>query len=492
MVDTEQTKQSAPKTYNYTPDEIQGFVGLPADLLAGLMRQQPAAFKPHIDVLRDGILAKYSQLDCSKLLEALDSVAILNFAESIVHSEPSPVDVQAQAVMVPDPVESLVSELEPAPDLSIIDTDTARIAIHQSEFPTYRVWVFAHQLARETDNSGSVKRHELAAYLEQHGIARTDSSFRNLLQRGAGLDSIKYWNISPDGQIIYLAGAEKIAARYASYLRRKKLFACIDSNRPGNRRVQLDLHGGIADVEARVFNAWMSLVAEQHEKRFRTYQVQIAHDTLRALWGRSRNTLKAWIELAGIQTQSAYTETDIISEDEHTETRAALVPAYAYPILTKSGQQLEAWRLPNIYTPQPAKRAAHAGNRHKVRRAVNRKLFPPAELMRGGVKRSALTKRVYFHDTWQTRKVSGHFTENRVDGYKKLRQHLSHHKDIASRCHHVEIGTRRFGRKPGMMVYEYSTGNLWRGPNDRNYRAEKSSEFQAYRVQHRAYRMGEK
>ena len=457
-------------------DDLERYINTHVDELA-----------PHLDELRTYILetyGRYARYESEWLLDACDNVAILASSGKFQQ------DIQRSTV---DSVSAKMPEQnEPLTDASVIDSDSMRIAIRLREFPTYRMWVFAHQLARATDNSGSVKREALAAYLQQHEIVCTDSSFRNILERGAGLDSVKYWNISPDSQTIFLASAKTLNSRYASYLRRKKLYACIDTNRPGNTRIYVDLHGGIEAVEARVFNAWFSLAAEQHEKRFKAYNVQISHDTLRDLWGRSRNTLKKWMRSAGIKMQAAYAETDIIVEDKHTKTRKDLVPDYAYPILTKNGRQLEAWRLPNIYTPKPVNRHGHNGNRHKVRRAVNSKLFQPADLMRGGFKRSALTKRIYFHDTYPIKKVNGHSTETLRDGYKNLQSHLPKHGDVTTRRHYVNIGKRQYRRKSPITIFEYSTGNLWRDTDDRDFRTERSPEFRAFRSKHRIYRMGGK
>lgn len=394
---------------------------------------------------------------------------------------------QAESSQVDFVRQNFAEQNEPMPVGSIIDTDTYRLAIESNQIVLARVWSFAHDLARETDNSGTVNRVALAEYLERHEIVRTESSFRNILERGV---EAGFWRFDRVTDRIYLVADTTLNKRFTSLCRRKNKLHLIDTNRPGDRRVYVDLHGGIAEVEARVFNAWMSLAAERHEKRFRTYQIQIAHDTLRDLWGRSRNTLKKWMRLAGIKMQAAYTESDIHAEDDYTEIRKDLVPEYAYPILTKSGQQLEAWRLPNIYTPKPVKRHERNGNRHKVRRAVNSKLFQPADSMHGGFKRSALTKRIYFNKSWHLQKVNNKHVEVSREGFKTLRLHLPKHGDVATRSHYVWIGKRQYRRNAPIAIFEASTGNLWRNPSDRDFKRERSPEFRAQRTMHRVYRMG--
>jgi hypothetical protein len=329
------------------------------------------------------------------------------------------------------------------------------MGLHQ--FSVFRVWSYARHLQ---DGSDRIEKQILYERLCQLGVVYSWRGFNHLLHEGKGM----YWSIGlttrGDGQVeqrIYLRSLERVAARLAKRAQRHNP-ALVETNRPGVRRVLVDLTGSLQDAEARVYNAWFAQKSNSN---------QISRATLQALWNRRTSTLREWEKRAKIITEPVYAE----FHNSHDP----MVPDYAYLCQAKDGSLYASARLPNKYHAVAVNEHHRGGNRRKVRRAANAKLagVQPAVQMGGGSGRHSLrTGRLYFGDR-QTRRDT-------QLAYKQLDRHLRKHGDLNVR--HYLFGVQR--HDVTVMLHSQSQDDP-KVVQQRDWKAERTPEFLKQRIGYR-------
>jgi hypothetical protein len=333
-----------------------------------------------------------------------------------------------------------------------VDCELGRVCICRHELPEFRVWSYAHKAA---SGSGKIAREALCKYCTLVGLITSRSTFNQILIRGNNL----YWKIR--GDHIYLTGWRKLSVRLSKW-EAKYHPDHVTTNRPGQRRVQLDLTGSLKLAHALIYNGWIAVKSE------RLGYLEISRWTLEKLWHRSRRQLLAWEQLVGITTELRYAE--------HHDITAPLVPNYAYLCLDTNGAEFASWRLPNKFTPAPAILSATNGQRRKIRAACNDivKSTEPIVLRADGQRRLQRTGKTTFTDRTGKNGI--------IPAHKQLDKHLRKHHDIFDRRHYAYIATRY-----GKHIFEMSDGTPVRRGAGRDWIAEKSIEFQQQRNLYRLY-----
>jgi hypothetical protein len=338
---------------------------------------------------------------------------------------------------------------DPPPARTVfVDPELSRLAVALHTFPVFRVWCYAHALQK---GSGWIEKEMLYEALQQLMVAATRRQFNHLLQQGNG----RFWTLAratgPDGHVetrFYLRSPMTVAGRLTKWARRQNA-ALVATNRPGARRIEIDLTGRLQDAEARVYNAWLAHKGES---------VQIERLILELLWNRRTTTLLTWERRAGIITEPVYAEFDNIYESP--------VPDHAYLCQATDGSLYASARLPNKYHPVAVNEHPRGGNQRKVCRAANAKLDgfeQPAGVLGGGSGRHSLrTGRLYFGDR-QTHRGT-------TLAYKALDRHLLKHGDLDKR--HYLYGTQRHE----VTVMLHSAGDP-KMVQMRDWKAEQSADF---------------
>ena len=208
-----------------------------------------------------------------------------------------------------------------------VDCELGRVCICRHELPEFRVWNYGHQMA---NGSGKIGRADFYLKLGQLGIVANRRTFNGILARGNRL----YWR--ERGGYLYLTGWKKLSAKLTRW-EVKYAPDHVAPNRPGQRRVQLDLSGSLKLSHALIYNGWIAV------KSAKLGYLEIARSTLSALWHRSKRQLLSWEKLVGIRTELRYAE--------HQDITAPLVPNYAYLCLDTDGNELASWRLPMSAPP---------------------------------------------------------------------------------------------------------------------------------------------
>ncbi|MEQ8675376.1 MAG: hypothetical protein RLP44_10755 [Aggregatilineales bacterium] len=157
----------------------------------------------------------------------------------------------------------------------------------------------------------------------------------------------------------------------------------IETNKPGKRRVEVDLSGGIQEATAQLYAAWMATKDSEREG------ITISRDMLCTLWHVSIPTLLKWEEIAHIGKQANYAQQNNTSTDH--------VPAHAYLTLNRDGTNSAAWRLPNTYTVRSnIQQHPRTGKAKKIRKAIQGEIVQAEQ--RGAIGDAALLSsgRLYF------------------------------------------------------------------------------------------------
>jgi hypothetical protein len=333
-----------------------------------------------------------------------------------------------------------------------VDCELGRVAICRHELPEFRVWNYAHVAA---DGSGRILKSELYTRCIQLGIATNRSTFAGIIARGNRL----YWR--ERGGYLYLTSWKKLASKLTKW-EAKYAPDHVATNRPGQRRVQLDLTGSLKLAHALIYNGWIAVKSEK------LGYVEIARSTLSALWNRSKKQLLAYEKLVGIRAELRYAE--------HHDITAPLVPNYAYLCMDTDGKEFASWRLPNRFTPAPANISTHNGQRRKVRSTCNEivKDTAPVVLRADGQRRLQWTGKTTFTDRQGKNGI--------IPAFKQLDKHLRKHHDILDRRHYAYIATR-FGKH----IFEMADGVQRRNGAGRDWVAEKSSAFKQRRAAYRLW-----
>lgn len=331
-----------------------------------------------------------------------------------------------------------------------VDCELGRLAKLRLETRQYVVWCYAHIAA---DGEGRITRDDLFTALSELGITTNRRTFNRWIHDGNRL----YWR--ERGGYLYLTSWSKLAARLTRWAS-KYHPDHVETNLPGQQRVQLDLTGSLQSVHANLYGGWITAKAQKHG------YLDIARSTLSALWGASRQALLGYEKMLGIRTEDRYAESDDIHNP--------LIPAHAYLCLDTNGREYVSWQISNRYYPakqldiHPAK-----GQARKVRAGCHNAQSPnPAGIRRGGGFRVQRIGRIAFYGKYGKKGY--------VPAAKQLNHHLRKHGDVLDRPHYIYL-TTRYGKR----IYECSTGDCWRSMTaERDRAGEQSSNFQRRRMQY--------
>jgi len=220
----------------------------------------------------------------------------------------------------PNPI---LPEISLVPDGILIDAEAGRIARIIGQFGVYRAWAFAHSI---DDGDGWLDRRELETLWQNVGVATSKRHARRIIQQGHNLG---YWTQDKATKRIYLTGQVKVTTRIIEEALAGGLHHLIETNKPGKRRVQVNLSGTLQEASASLYSAW--LVAKDPDGKGTT----ISRDMLCDLWQVSLPTLLAWEDIAGIGKQANFAQSNDTSLDN--------VPEYAYLTLNRDGSTAAAW-----------------------------------------------------------------------------------------------------------------------------------------------------
>jgi hypothetical protein len=345
--------------------------------------------------------------------------------------------------------------------LVVTDLELLRAAVKCHQLPAFRLWAYAHDAA---EGQGWIEIDALEQAAREVGIVGSRRTLMHLIASGKRL----FFRPDYAAGRVYLVAAHKVAMRLA---RR----ADDDTNRPGSRRIVIDLSGSLATVEARAYAAWIT------QKAAKTGYLDISRVVLVTLWGRAVPTLLKWEKKAGIRVESSYAEyhPELADPRSTPVNHEALIPDHAYLCLDKQGRDYVAWQTVNRYFP-PRHAAArlhdHAGNTRKLRRSVNARLdsTQPANV-RGRGYVASNTGRVYFAN-------SDPGTANARSAHKKIAAHLRKHGDIHKRPHYAYTIKRH-----RVHIREMSFGEQLCGAGIRDYKGEKSTAFHQRRTAYADY-----
>ena len=211
------------------------------------------------------------------------------------------------------------------PDGILVDPEAGRIARLIGQFGLYRAWVFAHS----TDNGdGWVERKQMEELWQTVGVAKSKRQARRIIQQGINQ---QYWTQDKATKRIYLFGQVRVTTRLVEKALDAGYHNLIETNKPGKRRVQVNLSGTLQEASAYLYTAW--LVAKDPQRR----GTIISRDMLCDLWQVSVPALLSWEEIAGIGKQANFAQSN--------DTSLNNVPAHAYLTLNRDG----TWRLPRLY-----------------------------------------------------------------------------------------------------------------------------------------------
>lgn len=158
-----------------------------------------------------------------------------------------------------------------------VDCELGRVAICRHELPEYRMWLYGHKAA---GGSGRILKSELVTYCKLLSIATSRSTFNGIITRGNRL----YWR--ERGGYLYLTSWKKLASKLTKW-EAKYAPDHVETNRPGQRRVLLDLTGSLKLAHASIYNGWIAVKSEK------LGYLDISRFTLSALSGAGRYAVKS-------------------------------------------------------------------------------------------------------------------------------------------------------------------------------------------------------
>jgi hypothetical protein len=268
------------------------------------------------------------------------------------------------------------------PDGILVDPEAGRIARIIGQFGIYRAWVFAHST---DDGDGWVERKQLEDLWQTVGVAKSKRQARRIIQQGI---IQKYWTQDKATKRIYLFGQVRVTTKLVEEALDAGYHHLIETNKPGKRRVQVNLSGTLQEASADLYAAW--LVAKDPERKGTT----ISRDMLCDLWQVSVPTLLSWEAISGIGKQANFAQSN--------DTSLNNVPAHAYLTLNRDGSTAAAWRLPNTYFVhnKSIQQHSHTGKATQIRQAVRAEIALAEQ--RGSIGDAALPrsgKRYFTDDT---------------------------------------------------------------------------------------------
>lgn len=252
------------------------------------------------------------------------------------------------------------------------DPELGRLAVALNMLPSFRLWVIARDLTRHADGSGVVLLSALVAALPSYlGSGYTPRQLRRLITSGEGV----FW-VADEGRL-FVRSAKKVSASLVRQAYDAERPDLVESNLPGVREVYVSLYGGLGQVKANLYAAWLT---------HRDYPT-IARETLARLFSCSVQTLHNWEDrLPDLERRRNYAQCPNISPYREQ------APDHAYTAVCTSNGQVETmltWQMPNTYIPHGLHLHRSNSGASKVRRAMNH-LFDqlgadrPADPCRGG------------------------------------------------------------------------------------------------------------
>lgn len=310
-----------------------------------------------------------------------------------------------------------------------VDPELMRLSVALDTDVPARLWYLARW---HCAGKNHLKAGEFITLGMCAGISRNTA--KKALNNGTGT----FWNVDRRAGKVYLRSYEFVALRLTD----RALMECpaaVSTNQPGKQARHVTLSGGVADVRAGLYAAWMDMKADPTISRF----------TLCSLWNVDADTLRAWEKYAGIEVTHSYVQyagedNTLIPTDSDGEARADV---HTYQT---AGATRLAWRGCNRYTA-PSFREKQTG-----KRAVKRVAALCRELVESAVlpdNDSGVTVPDNGHSVGLHRTKRIHFNSNKgsAAAYKSAQRHIRWHGDTSVR-HYVTLGQHSYKGSPAIIV----------------------------------------
>ncbi|MEQ8671864.1 MAG: hypothetical protein RLP44_05320 [Aggregatilineales bacterium] len=375
--------QSTELQCSSAPDEIEARLGgkFSADL-AALLKKQPAEpieepTQRKIDPHPDHTIRQFAliRIQIGNIQGAIDFIQ---------HHAPDEMDwlnaqLRPRQIALPSiKSEQALAKIKVVQQTVLIDAEAGRIAKVVDQFGIFRSWAYGHAV---DDGDGHIERDELEVIWYEAGVATSKRHCRRLIKEGINLG---YWTHDKKTGRIYLSGQLRVAKQLVNTAVNLGHSHLVETNKPGKRRVEVDLSGSMQESSAQLYAAWMITKDSEREG------ITISRDMMCALWDVSIPTLLKWETIAHIGKQANYAQQNDTSTDH--------VPAHAYLTLNRDGSHSAAWRLPNTYTIADKSIQQHprTGKSKKIRKAVQHEIVQAEQ--RGAIGDAALPSsgKLYF------------------------------------------------------------------------------------------------
>jgi hypothetical protein len=273
------------------------------------------------------------------------------------------------------PISLLRASDHPTP---FVDPEVGRIAYVMGMFGIYRAWVYGHAI---DNGDGWVTRAELEQCWQETEIATSERHRRRLLKQGT---ENGFWTVDQTCQRIYLTGQVKLSTQLVRRAIASGVGHLLETNKPGKRRVAIDLSGSMQQAAANLYAGWLSINDPKQKGKM------ISRETLCQLWQVSVPTLLKWEALSTIRKQANFAQSN--------ETHTSQVPAHTYLTLNRDGSHAVAWRLPNTYFVGVNLKQGRTGKSKRIRQRVSTEMT--AAEQRGSIRDAAWLRsgRLYFRD----------------------------------------------------------------------------------------------
>ena len=365
---------------------------------------------------------------------------------------------QIQQTNIISKAQASVANVTVVPDGILIDAEAGRIARILGQFGVCRAWAYAHSI---DDGDGWIERAELETVWQNLSIASSKRHARRIIQQGTQWG---YWTQDKVTKRIYLTGQVKVAKQLVKQAIDAGYHHLIETNKPGKKRVQVNLSGSLQEASANLYMAWI-VAKDPHGKG-----TTISRDMLCDLWQVSVPTLLKWESITRINKQTNFAQSNSTNINE--------VPSHAYLTLNRDGTYASSWRLPNTYlvSDKAIQQHQRIGKAWKIRKTVQIEIDQAEQ--RGAIGDAALPRsgKLYF------REDSSHKVEPFRACSNYLRK-LSHKNGDVFKRRYVYIGKRH-----GVQIYEpydIVTNVQQTTIHQRLIWQEKRDEFKSIRDEHR-------
>ncbi|MEQ8673437.1 MAG: hypothetical protein RLP44_10450 [Aggregatilineales bacterium] len=421
--------QSAELQRSSAPDEIETRLGgkYSADL-AALLKKQPSETTEESAHLKIDAQPDHTMRQFALLRIQIGNVeGAIDFIQRHAPEEIDWLNAQLKHHKVTPPSinpERSLSKIKVVYQTVLIDAEAGRIAKVIGHFGLFRAWAYAHAI---DDGDGRVERDALENIWKDAGIAISKRHSRRLIKEGINQG---YWTLDTRTGRIYLSGQLRVAKQLVKSAIQSGLSHIVETNKPGKRRVEVDLSGGVQEASANLYAAWMATKDQEREG------ITISRDMLCSLWDVSIPTLLKWEDIAHVRKHSNYAQQNDTSIDK--------VPSHAYLTLNRDGSHSAAWRLSNTYTITDKSIQQHhrTGKAKKVRKAVQREILQAEQ--RGAIGDAALP-------------VSGklYFTQKAISSVDPFHACSDYLRKVGRR--NGDLKSRRYfyvGKRHGVQIFE--------------------------------------